>query len=235
MDGDSLIRTKTIALFVAIGLWAPVLTVNADSVVIPTVAYNNGTLNLLSSGYLSGNAIVTSADVNLGGYGLFVTVLGTLPSGTAQNASGGTMTDNYTVSLTGPNGQAIIAPQTFTDTVAGITVANYKVGGSYASPDPLVATVFSLDSATVPINADGMYSGYDLTVTVNSLIYTTSSGQQFAAGGLNSGTSGPGYASVAIQGITDVTYALGPPVPLPGAAWLMLSGLGGLAAWVRKR
>jgi len=42
------------------------------------------------------------------------------------------------------------------------------------------------------------------------------------------------YASINAIGVDNLTYSTS-PVPLPATAWLMLSGLGGLGAMVRKR
>ncbi len=83
-----------------------------------------------------------------------------------------------------------------------------------------------VDSTTLTLGVAGTQSL--LTVDWNNLtsVSITATG----------GTASPVYTYTSINaiGVDNLTYSTS-PVPLPAAAWLMLSGLGGLGAMLRKR
>jgi hypothetical protein len=121
---------------------------------------------------------------------------------------------------------------------------SYTVNGTGAlAGDSLTTTVDGLRNLTGKVNANGTVTLYAVTSTEGSVLgdagadpnqivaitdnlaYTSASqasGENFTV--LDTAALGQVYRGVALA-----------PVPLPAAAWLLLSGLGGLAAMVRRR
>jgi hypothetical protein len=161
--------------------------------------------------------------------------------------AGGTGTGKYeNLPITAP-GVLFFAPAPLTNTApaAAADIVNVVGGFSSVAFDYSLAGNSSSNASTVQI-----WSGYNGTGTLVGTITLSASGTPIACnnradsfcswssaslGGLGNAESII-VSGAAAGGLTEFDKLdLGTPVPLPAALWLLVSGFGGLAAFVRRR
>jgi len=115
--------------------------------------------------------------------------------------------DGYAASVTYDNYFAPVAP--------GFFIEWFDGGGSLLS-----STGGSLGDPNGPFN----YDPYNQLFTLSGIAPAGA-----ATAGVRWFSASPGYAGLAVD---NFTFS---PVPIPAAAWLLLSGIGGIAALTRRR
>lgn len=109
----------------------------------------------------------------------------------------------------------------------GITYTRYCSSNCPGNSEVVPATLGSATSAQFSNGTayGDLYIGY---------AQASELGTSLSNGGCNNGNQGVGTSQTSAACI-GVKFTSLQPVPLPAAAWLMLSGLGGLGAMARKR
>lgn len=182
-----------------------------------------GSLCLTSDFFCSANSAAT--DLNLSGTNNPVS--GSFSYDAADNEISFSLTLTQNVTFTGPSGTEILAAGS-TFSASNIAVSTPNGGVVNGSGGTAAAALFASTSGGAPFA-----SLTDPSVVIDSVSCTVvGSGQcgvQLGVGGFNVLSVGGQSFDAAITFNANVS-----PVPLPAAAWLLVSALGGLVA-VRRR
>jgi hypothetical protein len=99
---------------------------------------------------------------------------------------------------------------------------------------------FSVSGLTVSLSGNGMAPIVrtlgigETTIKLDSITLASGMGYDFNVSGIASGSLGGAYAGVLAAAAPIPGAVATAPVPVPAAAWLMVSGLIGLAGFARK-
>lgn len=213
--GELTLNKQHLWIAIVVSFASMTLPASADEVT-GNVAVNGGGIAIQSWPY---GDTVTDTSVEFFGspseyldISLYFPDFGNIPTGTS-----GSLDVNLTLSLAGPQGVVLIAPES-ASLLQSIT---YSGGGfleyEYQGADLFPRSVISL--AGTP--SKSYFYGYNLSVTANSAFFLT--GQQQVQ--LISPDVLP---QTTLYGVASITYTPAPPstVPLPSALFSLISGLG---------
>jgi hypothetical protein len=179
---------------------------------VPTGCTTTATPTVLSTpgAYIYGNATLLP-DTSSGG----IITGSTYPTG----YTGASFYDAFVIQVTSSNGASISSTL---NEPTGFAITNFQERlYSYAGTAPIVGPVAgALDAWTYPAGPSG-------TVAVLPTTFLATGNYVIEVRGDVTGTTGGSYSG---------TFQLSPaPVPLPAAAWLLVSGVGGLLGFARRR